>query len=81
MAEMGKRGHGEEEILRVLREAELPIRWGVTLIIDLTTNKVLYRIPKLRKDTDRPSRHATQINNIGFSRLALEEPFMLLHQS
>jgi hypothetical protein len=61
--------------------AGLPIRWGVTLIIDLTTNKVLYRIPKLREDTDRPSRHATQINNIGFSRLALEEPFMLLHQS
>jgi hypothetical protein len=61
--------------------AGLPIRWGVTLIIDLTTNKVLYRIPKLRKDTDRPSRHSIQINSIGFSPLALEEPFMLLHQS
>lgn len=61
----------------------VPIRWGVTLIVDLSTDAVLYSIVKPRAvvDAERKERHLDQLGSPAYSKLALEEPFMLLHQS
>jgi Subtilase family len=59
----------------------VPIRWGSTLVIDLASEQILYRIPKLRAETDREARHTPPPGSHVVPKLALLEPFMLLHQS
>lgn len=62
--------------------AGVPIRWGVTIIMDLSTNKVLYGVKK-PQDGIRKARAAQQLDKVGApttTPLALAEPFMLLHQ-
>lgn len=62
--------------------AGVPIRWGVTIIMDLSNDKVLYGVKK-PQDAIRKARAAQQLDKVGASTttaLALAEPFMLLHQ-
>lgn len=62
--------------------AGVPIRWGVTIIMDLSTDKVLYGVKK-PQDAIRKARAAQQLDKVGApttTPLALAEPFMLLHQ-
>jgi hypothetical protein len=68
--------------------AGLQIRWGATLVLDLSATserKVLYCINKPKSGIP-PSRMNNVINKgpsggSRLSKLALEEPFMLLHQT
>jgi len=63
--------------------AGVPIRWGITLILDLTSSEILYSIRKTRKEIEasREAQHLDRFGGATPSNLALVEPFMLLHQS
>lgn len=62
--------------------AGVAIRWGVTIIMDLSSEKILCGIKK-PEDAIRRARAAQQLDKVGrptVTPLALTEPFMLLHQ-
>jgi hypothetical protein len=61
----------------------IPIRWGVTVVVDLSTDAILYSIlkPRAQIESDRKLRTEDKVGRPGYSRLAVTEPFMLLHQT
>ena len=63
--------------------SSVPIRWGLTLVLDLSTNEVIYHILKSRKDipSSRLCLDSFPAGVPNKSAFTLDEPFMLLHQS
>lgn len=62
--------------------AGVPLRWGITIIMDLSTEEVLCGVMK-PEEVIRKARSAEQLEEAGSltaTPLALAEPFMLLHQ-
>jgi hypothetical protein len=62
--------------------AGVPIRWGVTIIMDLSKNQILYGVRK-PQNAIRKARAEQRLDKVGAqttTALALAEPFMLLHQ-
>lgn len=60
----------------------IPIRWGLTLVFDLSIGQVIFHILKPYKDTSDPvtAQNAESANTSALLGFAMCEPFMLLHQ-